>query len=307
MDFFDLHCDTVVQLMKSGQDLAASAGHVSFSKAAGLRRWGQVFALFIHDNQAGDAYGCYCRERDFFQSILRKYPEKILQCRTPDDMEDAFASGKCAAILSVENGSALEGRLDRLQELAQDGVKLLTLTWFGENELGYGSAEGGALKPFGRQVVEALPEYGIIPDISHLSDEGVSDVFSLYSGPVLASHSNARKITGHCRNLTDRQIQEISRRGGLIGVNLYTDFLLGPREVDSMDAVYRHVNHFLELGAGQALSFGTDFDGSIPIREVADLSHIPALYHYLLQKGIDEKILQGIFFENARRFWLRTL
>ncbi len=307
MDFFDLHCDTALRLLENGQSLQTSTGHVSLEKAASLHRWGQVFALFIHDDKQGSAYSQYCLERDSFQRQLLACSKKIVQCRTAQDLKNAFAKNQYAAILSVENGSALEGRLDRLAEFANDGVKLLTLTWFGENELGYGSVEGGPLKPFGKQVITSLSQYGIVPDISHLSDEGVSDVFTLYEGPVVASHSNARKVTGHCRNLTDRQTQEIVRRGGLIGLNLYVDFLCGKSEEESLDCVYRHMNHFLELGAGKVLSFGTDFDGSTPLKNVADLSRIPALYNYLLQKGMNESLLQDVFFENAYQFWLRVL
>lgn len=307
MDFFDLHCDTALRLMESGQNLKNATGQVSLDKAAGLRRWGQVFALFIHDDKQGGAYAQYCRERDSFRRQMLENQERIVQCRTAQELEAAFSAGRCAAILSVENGSALEGRLERLQELSQDGVKLLTLTWFGENELGFGSVAGGPLKPFGKQVLSALPQYGIVPDVSHLSDEGVADVFALYDGPVLATHSNARKVTGHCRNLTDAQATEIVRRGGLIGMNLYVDFLCGKSEKESMDCVYRHMDHFLALGAHKTLSFGTDFDGCTPLREVADLSRIPTLYDYLLQKGIAESVLRDVFFENAHRFWLRTL
>lgn len=137
----------------------------------------------------------------------------------------AFAGGRRAAILSVENGSALEGNLSRLEVFHRDGVRFLTLTWFGENELGFGSLAGGKLKPFGCEVVKKLPEYGIVPDISHLSDEGVAEVFALTDGPLVATHSNVRSQNGHCRNLTNAQIREISARGGLIGLNLCRAFL----------------------------------------------------------------------------------
>ncbi|WP_367925796.1 dipeptidase [uncultured Ruthenibacterium sp.] len=303
MDFFDLHCDTALRLLETGESLADATGHVSLKKAKGLRRWAQVFALFVHDNKTGCAFAQYCRERDSFREQIKKNGSTVRLCKNGQEIEAAFSAGQYAAILSVENGSVLEGKIERLKTLSEDGIQLLTLTWFGENEIGYGSVAGGPLKPFGKQVVSRLNDYNILPDVSHLSDEGVTDVFSLYDGPILATHSNARKVTGHCRNLTDAQIREIVRRKGLIGLNLYVDFLCG-RASDSMDAVYRHLIHFLDLGAEHVLCFGTDFDGSTPLKDVEDLTKIPVLYDYLLQRGVKETLLQNVFFENAHRFWM---
>ena len=212
MNYFDNHCDTISHLLDTGEDLQSADAHVSLKKAEKFTRWGQVFALFIEDGKATkNAYQRYLMERQCFFDQMEKHKNQIMQCRTASDLDTAFRQKKCAAILSVENGAMLGGDINRLLQLQQDGVKLLTLTWYGENEIGFGSKMGGALKPFGREVVEALPHYGILPDISHLSDEGVEEVFSLTRGPVVASHSNVRSIVPHFRNLKNDQIEELIR------------------------------------------------------------------------------------------------
>lgn len=308
MDFFDNHCDTALYLLETRGDLQRSDGHVSLKKAAYFDRWAQVFALFVDDGKSGsEAFMQYIRERDCLFAQLEKHKNSIVQCRTAKQIDAAFASGKRAAILSVENGAALGGSLDRLMQFQQDGVKLLTLTWFGENALGGGSEVGGALKPFGREVVRVLPQYGIVPDISHLSDEGVAEVFELYDGALIASHSNVRHITGHYRNLTRAQIIEICRRKGFIGVNFEVIFLNRNADSACWEDIYRHIEAFLELGAQDALGFGSDFDGAHVPQDVGDIGGVSALREFLLRKNYSEALLQKLFFENASAFWHRQL
>lgn len=308
MDFFDLHCDTMLRLAGGGS-LANVDAHINLDKGRAFGRWAQVFALFVRDNAPGEdtAYESYCRLRDSFYAQMEANAPRITQCRTALEMEQAFAAGKRAAILSVENGAALGGRIERLAEMQRDGVRLMTLTWMGENELGCGSETGGPLTPFGRTVVQALPQYSIVPDVSHLSDEGIADVFECCDGPVVATHSNVRRITGHHRNLTLKQIAEIARRGGLIGINLFCQFLSYDQKSAGCDDVYRHLDAFLSAGAQDAVCFGTDFDGSFVPEEIHDLAGIPALYEYLLGRGLSETLLNKVFFENAFSFWKRVM
>jgi membrane dipeptidase len=304
VDLFDLHCDTASCLLERGESIADGSYQVTLDKAAVWGRWAQVFAIFLRDGLSpAQARAQYAMQVARFRQEVQRHAGKIALCSTAQQMEDALAVGRCAAVLSVENGSALGGSLDALEVLAQDGVRLLTLTWFGENELGYGSMAGGTLKPFGRAVLKALPQYGIVPDVSHLSDEGVAQVFDVYEGVVVATHSNVRTVTGHCRNLTNAQIGEIVRRKGLIGLNLYRAFLSADASLASCDDAYRHVDAFLTLGAQDALCIGADFDGGGGCNNVAHMAELPHLYEYLLQKNLPRTTVDKIFFENAYRFW----
>lgn len=307
MDFFDLHCDTMLHLL-DGSSLADADAHINLDKAQPLQRWAQVFALFVRDNAPGrdTAYDTYRRLYAEMMRQMRLHADRIVLCRSAQDLDAAWASGRYAALLSVENGAVLGGRLERLAQLRQDGVCCLTLTWMGENELGRGSQVGGPLTAFGRAVVRALPQYGIVPDLSHLSDEGVDEVFCLTDGPVVATHSNVRRVTNHHRNLTEQQIREIVRRGGLIGINLCRPFLSAEESGASCEDVYRHLDAFLSIGAEDTVCFGTDFDGASVPADIKDLRGIPTLYEYLLGRGLAQSLLQKVFFENAAAFWRRV-
>ncbi len=307
MDLFDLHCDTISRL-RDGSSFADAGAHISLEKSVGIGRWAQVYAMFVEDNAPGKdtAYDTYRQLYACFQKQMAVNTDRVAQCRTAADLKRAFSDGKCAAIVSVENGAVLGGRIERLSELARDGVRLLTLTWMGENELGCGGEAGGPLTAFGRRVLSELPRYGIIPDISHLSDEGVANVFSEYDGPVVATHSNVRRVTGHHRNLTEKQIHEIVKRRGLIGINLCRSFLSKECAKANREDVYAHISAFLECGAEDVLAFGTDFDGAPIPNDIRDLTGMCGLYHYLAGRGLTEDILRKIFFENAMRFWERN-
>ena len=131
MDFFDLHCDTLTQLMQSGGSLWDAPGcHVSLKKASAFGRWAQVYACFVPDAQNGKgAFTCYERQRDVFLCQMKQCAQQVRPCADGAALSAAFACGQRAAILSVENGAALEGDISRLEIFRRDGVRFLTLTW----------------------------------------------------------------------------------------------------------------------------------------------------------------------------------
>lgn len=307
MDLFDLHCDTASHLWHFDAELANSDGHVSLKKARGYGNWAQVYAIFVNDSARGQtACGQYFIQRDIMRRQQEQNAKRFALCATGAEMEAALAAGKRVGILSVENGAALGGKTEMLAQFAADGVRLLTLTWFGENELGFGSKTGGPLKPFGREVLQQLEKYGIVPDVSHLSDEGVQEAFALYAGPPVATHSNCRAVTDHYRNLPRWQAEEICRRGGLIGLNLCCEFLNADKEKACIDDVYRHASTLLDWGAEKALCSGSDFDGAHIPKDIGDVGGMRRVKEYFLARGMDEKQADAIFFGNARAFFNRT-
>ena len=218
-------------------------------------------------------------------------------------MEAAFAAGKTAAFLTVENGSALAGNLARVQVLRDAGVRAMTLVWNGENEIGSGNTTDHGLSQFGREVIPEMERCGILADVSHLNDAGFADLLGIAAKPFVATHSNARAVCSHKRNLTDDMIREMVRRGCLIGLNYYVRFIRDDGEVKSLDDLMFHVEHFLELGAEKNLALGSDFDGSV----LPDCLNTPAkaagLYEYFLNRGLSQEQAEGIMFRNAQRFF----
>ena len=307
----DLHCDTLT-------DCKYAAGNpdtlddpkrvLSLSAIPDDVHWAQFFAIFIPDEERGRAAIDYFGQnhRNFVRQ-MKRFSDRVSPCRGLGDMEAAFAQSKTAAFLTVENGSVLAGDLSRVRVLAEAGVCAITLVWNGENEIGSGHGTGHGLSAFGRAVIPEMERCGILVDVSPLNDPGFEDLLEVAQKPFLATHSNARAVAGHRRNLTDEMIREMVRRGCLIGLNYFVSFLRDGGEVTSLDDLYRHIVHFLELGASKNLALGSDFDGAA----LPDCLNTPQkaaeAYGYLLARGIGQKQADGIFYQNARRFFAENL
>ncbi len=315
MRLFDLHCDTAGECFNRKIPLFANNLHISLRKGECLDSWAQVFAIWIPDTLRGES------AKEYFFSVLENLKsqimlnfEKIGLCQRISEIETTLDSGKCAAVIACEGASPFA--FDGGAQLAYDcGVKLITLTWDGENEIGFGCQSGceNGLKPLGKSLVSEMCRLGIAADVSHLNKAGFYNVID--SGvKVLASHSNSKsvllKTRADCadrdfacrRGLDDGQIKLIIARNGLIGLNFYRSYLGDPYD-DGFEALYRHAYHMLELGAKNTLAIGSDFDGCDITKELAGVDKIPDLYDYLSQKGFNDALLDKIFFENAAKFF----
>ena len=327
----DLHCDTLTALTPEDAPLLAAlqdparreqtvsvfaervravntldlpGRHFSLSAIPEEVRWCQCCAIFIPDELSPEESAAYyALHQRSFDRQMEALSERVRPCRTAADIEAAWAAGKTAAILTVENGSALAGRLERIEVLARDGVRMMTLTWNGENELGSGNATGHGLSEFGKEAVRELERAGILADVSHLNDRGFDDFLSVSTKPFAASHSNARSACGHLRNLTDGQIREMVERKCLIGLNYSKGFLKDGGQDVVMEDLFRHVARFLELGAEQALALGSDFDGTDVPPCLDSMEKAAGLYGYFLQRGLSPGLADQIMWKNAVDFF----
>ncbi len=311
MRFFDLHCDTAYECVtrKAGNDLDRGAWHLSLDRGSCFDAWHQVFAVFMPDELRGDAAVAHYRKvRDYIYRQLDLFGGKMSLCRTAGDLAAGEQPAFCGAVLSVEGGSAIAGSLDNLRSLYDDGVRLMTLTWNAENELGHGvgSPEKGGLSDFGRQAVALMNELGMIVDVSHLSDAGFDDVAGLSRRPFVASHSCSRKLCPHRRNLTDDMFGTIRDKGGLVGINFCREFLEKDGNATA-DHILAHTEHFLSLGGESVVCMGSDFDGTDMPDGISGIESIPALYERFLKANYPESLVDNIFFGNAVRFFSAAL
>ena len=165
-------------------------------------------------------------------------------------------------MLSIEGGEALAGELYVLRMLYKLGVRSICLTWNNRNEIADGLYEKdtrGGLTTFGKEVVREMNRLGMIVDVSHLSNQGFWDVIETTKKPIIASHSNAKKICPHIRNLDNEQIIALHRNGGVMGINLCDEFISD----DNPDVlnIIRHIEHIASLVGVDHVGIGADFDG----------------------------------------------
>ena len=309
MRFFDLHCDTITRCAREGMALRENDAHISLQGAQPLSAWCQCFAAFIPDEYRGEkAYRYFETLSDALFREAEKNSDRMMLCRTGEDIRTAAGKGLCGAILTVEGGAALGGSLSHVEDLLERGVRVLTLTWNGANELGSGILEEDdrGMTDFGRRAVHALTEGGCVMDVSHASEKLFWDLCETTSRPFIATHSDSKALCAAPRNLTDEQFAEIVRRGGLVGLNFCTAFLRDEAEKARTLDILRHADHFLSRGGEKVLAMGSDFDGCPLPPDMRGISSIPALYELFYKElKLSEETLDAIFYHNAFAFFTR--
>ena len=253
--YFDAHCDTIWRCMaasggdggaelppalRTGSGLLRNGGHVDLTRDALFARRGQFFALYddVKRLPDGTAWRRCCQMHDWFTAQLAENSGRIALCRSGAEADAAVAAGKTAAFLSVEGADLLDCGIGQLQTAAGWGVRLVNMVWNHANVLSGSCADDPdrGLSPQGRDFLRELERLGVYADVSHLSDPGFWDVFRMTERPMVASHSDARALCPHRRNLTDDMFRAVRDTDGVVGLNLYRDFVGGA----SMDALVAH-------------------------------------------------------------------
>ena len=304
MRIIDLHCDTLTECEKQGLTLQNDLTQLSVDRM-GKDGWCQAVAVFMPDHLRGSAAVAYFdRVYAFWQAQLGQAGGRFASVQTLS--RDCMARPECPALfLTVEGGSVLAGDLSRIPMLAQRGVRMLTLTWNGANELGGGQAEDTGLTPIGRQAIPLLEQHDIIVDVSHLGDRGFWQVAELARRPFAASHSNARAVCPHRRNLTDDQFRAIVEAEGVVGLNFCEYFITKAGRTPTPQDFLAHVEHFVSLGGENHLALGSDYDGA-PLPPWLDRSEkLDSALSLMINLGLSQKLAQKICYENARAFFAR--
>lgn len=310
MSVFDLHCDTLTRERKTRGEIDVLNNprfNISLSKMPPKEKWVQCFAIFMPDEiRGGEATKFFDRIAAVFRRQAELHRDRLLPCNTFADIETATHTGKCAAILTVEGGSALAGRLEQVEYLHSQGVRMMTLTWNGPNELASGSDTTCGFTAFGREAVAEMERRNILVDVSHLNDRSFEELLGFVKKPFAASHSNARAVCSHSRNLPDAFIKEMARRECLIGLNFCNEFLSNDNR-GSMDDLYRHVCHFLNLGAEHCLALGSDYDGAGFHPDLDSMEKSFQIKNYLISHGIPAQTAEDITFSNAWQFFKKWM
>lgn len=321
MKAIDMHCDTIMKIYQvPGAQLRENDFQIDLLRMKESGTALQNFALFIPLDEVDDPYRV-CREMvDCYQAEMRKNTALIRSITTMAQYEENQAAGRLSALLTMEEGAPLAGRLDRLQEFYDLGVRMLTLTWNFENEIGFPNAlywneaqqtlnsEQQGLTERGIAIVQRMEELGMIIDVSHGSDQLVRDVLTYTKRPFVASHSNARSICNHPRNLPDELIYGIAERGGVIGMNYYEAFIRPPSSQQSLvEGLVNHIKHFIQIGGIECVGLGSDFDGIEEHPELVDIRSIAKIEKALREAGFSTSECEKIFYQNVERLYQEFL
>jgi membrane dipeptidase len=308
----DTHCDTLKCLLpqftrlrdsmwknrsKVGFGKRSKLGHVDLPR---LKEGGvdlQVFAISSErDPTPSYSLRTAMEMIEAFYTECEKYPQLVQPVASYNEIIESNEEGKIAAMLSIEGADVLEGRLNMLRVYHRLGVRMVGLVHSLRNLLADGVADNrtkGGLSLFGLEVVEELNRLGMVVDVSHLSDAGFWDVIETSKDPVAASHSNARAICSHPRNMTDEMIKALSDRGGVMGMNFAPDFV--DKKKPSVETLVDHIDHIVDLVGPEHVGLGSDFDGipSTP-KGLEDASKMPAITEELVRREYSEDYIRLI-------------
>lgn len=324
MKIVDMHCDTIEKLYHGkGGSLLRNNLHLDAKAMKAGDYLLQNFAVFVDLKETTDPTGTalkmiarYHREMEQASSLLKK-------AVSFSDIEQNQETGHMSGVLTLEEGGVLGGRIENLSLFYELGVRMMTLTWNYENELGFpnllwnpdgtpalsGRSPKG-LKAFGIQAVEEMERLGMLVDVSHLSDGGFWDVFSHTKKPFVASHSNAAEICPVCRNLTDPMIRALGERGGAVGINFCEDFLMGPKgrtPESMMEAILAHIRHIVNTGGIEVCGLGSDFDGIEGNRSLGGAEKMQKLSDTLEKSGFSNAQMEKICSGNVLRVYREIL
>lgn len=289
----DCHCDTLTELYKKGTSLYANDQHFDIQRQIALGGGLQFCAIFVPTREfryyGGLRYTLQLLDK-YLQEVKKLHADGIdvLQVLTKEDAADVL-NHKAATLLAIEEGGAIDSSLEALRCLYALGVRAMTLTWSNRNDIADGVNEessGGGLTVFGRQVVAEMNKLGMLVDVSHIAPAGFWDVIEASSKPIIATHSNAKALCPHPRNLDDKQILAINENDGLIGVTFAGQFLEHDYNDACIESIYRHIDYMLNLmGNDDHIGFGSDFDGiSHPPYNLHGVQDYSAVYEYLSKK-----------------------
>jgi membrane dipeptidase len=308
MKFIDLHCDTVSKLMEDidKYGLRSNDFHVDIEKLVKGNCLAQTFALYVDIDEIKNPYKYCMSMAKKFHSEMDKNKDVIKLATNYDEIMKNKSDGKVTALMSIEEGAVLEGNIDNLKKFYNLGVRMMTLSWNHKNEICFPHNEAKyidkGLTDFGREVVCKMNEYGMLIDVSHISDGGFYEVAELSEKPFIATHSNSREVTNHTRNLSDNMIKILADSGGVTGINFFHSFLSDNEGIESkIEYMVNHIKHIYNVGGIDVIAIGSDFDGIESNVEIKDVSEMDKLYDPLKKEGFSDDQIEKIYNKNVLR------
>ena len=308
----DCHCDTLWFFKRNGYrfERLNPGCHIDLPRLREGRVKLQFFAVCVAADtavplQLQEALRYIAR----YRGCLEQNRSALQASETAADLVAALQEDKIGCLLALEGAEPLDGSPELLDLFYTLGVRCISLTWNKRNLFADGCAEeesGGGLTKAGRRLIGQMAERGLVLDLAHLSTRGFFDALHCYGGPVLVSHTNARALNNHPRNLSDTQLRAVAANNGVIGLSFYPPFVSG-NEKATLEQLLDHFVHVASTAGVEHLALGSDFDGiTATVEKLEDASCYGALVEGLYRRGFAEKEVQLITAGNVRRL-LQTI
>jgi membrane dipeptidase len=302
-------------------------GHTDIARLKAGMVGAQFWSVYIPATSVAEgAAKTQLEQMDIAKQVFARYPDVFEETLTPDAVMTAFRAGRIASVMGMEGGHAIENSLGALRAFFNMGARYMTLThstnidWA---DSGTDTPKHGGLTEFGKEVVREMNRLGMLVDLSHTSPETMHDVLDVTEAPVIFSHSSARAVTEHGRNVPDDVLRRLPQNGGVVMVTFVPSFINAavrdwqalpeeqrrqtPEPRATMQDVIAHIEHVRRLAGIDHVGLGSDFDGitSVPVG-LEDVSKFPALFAELSRRGWSEQDLKKLAGENVLRAWQRA-
>lgn len=312
MWMIDGHSDWLLDIADTKRSFfdESDIGHVDLPRLQKGQISAMLCAVFIrNDDLPHHALIQTLRMVDRLRRIVDQSDGQVRLVEEFADLERSYQDGSFGAVLHYEGAEAIDPEFVVLRLSYELGLRSLGLTWSRSNIFSEGVGENNrerGLTYLGKELVRRCNDMGILVDVAHLNIAGFWDVLETSSMPIVASHSNARAICNHERNLHDDQIRALAQNGGLMGINFARQFLVEGAttgEEVSLDAMVDHVDHIVNLVGIDHVALGSDYDGAGMPADLYDAAQTPKLIQALRDRGYDEASIQKFGRDN----WLRVL
>ena len=342
----DTHIDVPYRLHKDWEDVTVATQRGEFdyprAQAGGLNAPFMSIYIPASYERSGGGYQLANQLIDSMEALAGRAPDKFAMAYSTKDVLEQFGSGKVSLALGMENGTPINGKLENLQHFYQRGIRYITLSHSESNHIADSSYDlrrrWNGLSPFGKELVVAMNNIGMMIDISHVSDDAFYQAVEISKVPVIASHSSLRSYTpGFERNMDDDMIKALAKNGGVVQINFGSSFVTmmanqygalrkaaakqagvadddafelafrkkHPYPFATLDTVLDHIDHVVKLVGIDYVGIGSDYDGvgdSLPVG-LKDVASYPNLINGLLQRGYSNADIEKILSGNFLRVW----
>ena len=274
MKVVDMHCDTLYEMEKNHLSLSENNLNIDLKKMEEGDYLLQNFAIFTELKKTADPVDHVMKCIDYFYQEMRKNKDKIQPVTTYDEIMENTHNGIMSALLTIEEGAVIHEDLSYLRNYYRLGVRMVALSWNHVNGLTYPNFDMNddthgyhtyddvhGLTDAGKAYIKEMEDLGMIIDVSHMSDKCFYDVLDIVKKPFVASHSNARAVCPHARNMSDDMILKLAHRGGVMGLNYAAGFLGENAEKSRIEDMVKHILYIKDLAGIDCIGLGSDFDG----------------------------------------------